>query len=470
MKLSTKITMWVLIILGFIIVLMSIPFYMMSKSFYKDHITTEVEHRLSSHSEVIEENDKAETIEQIMRIERLEDVHFVLFDPSISPIVASDHIPSDWMGAYQQWINDNKPRMMDEREFPYTDYVEIGIDLHIPHVWSMQPIWIEGELEGYLFIDQDTVEFERTQIQLIKLIILMGTLSFLIGLLFTIYLTKKISNPLRAMGKATSKIAQGQFDTKLNVRGDDEVGQLSRDITKMATQLKDYRDSRQQFLSHISHDLRTPLTFIKGYSALMKEAAEVNEEEWRKHVDVIYQEANRMEYLVRDLFQLTKLEEGKLEVELESINLVEWLRTLIDQRQSTFEQHHLSWEVHYEETDIYACIDRRRMEQVIHNLLENSIRYTKSGGKIMITMRRTDQHAVLSVEDTGIGIPEEELPYIWERFYRVEKSRSREHGGTGLGLAIVKKLVELQEGKIQVSSEKGKGTRFDILFPIRPDR
>lgn len=466
MKLSTKITIWVLSILLFIIVVMGLSFYQTSKSFYKEHIAYEVEHRLASHAEAIAEDYRVETIHHVMRMEQLESVHFVLFDTSLSPVVTSGDISQTWMDAYTEWMDEHVPVMLDQDVYPYTDYVDTGIDMHIPHVWSMQPIKIQGKVTGYLFIDQNTAEFEQTQIQLLKLIILMSGLTFSIGLLLTVYLTHKITKPLQAMSKTTSKIAEGQFDPSLTLGGNDEVAQLSRDITKMAEQLKHYRDSRQQFLSHVSHDLRTPLTYIKGYSALMRDAAHMDEDEWRRHVDVIYHEAKRMEHLVKDLFQLTQLEEREMEYELEPINLVSWLESMMNQRQVIFKQHRLSCEVVYDESQVYAKIDRRRMEQVMHNLLDNSIRYTEAGGRIILTVSATKTQAIIRVSDTGIGIPPEDLPHIWERFYRVEKSRSREHGGTGLGLAIVKLIVEHHGGEIHVESEMGQGTQFTLNLPL----
>jgi signal transduction histidine kinase len=469
MKLSTKITVLVLSILLLIIVVMGLLFYQTSKSFYKEHIAYEVEHRLVSHAEILEEDYLTQTIEHMMRMEQLESVHFVFFDPSLSPMSTSDPIPQVWLDAYRDWTAASVSTFVEDDVFPFTEYVDTGIDMHIPHVWSMQPIWIEGEVVGYLFIDQDTAEFEQTKIQLLQLIIFMGGLSFLVGLLLTVYLTQKITKPLQAISRTTSKIAEGKFDTSLVRSGQDEVGQLSRDITKMAEQLKHYRNTRRQFLSHVSHDLRTPLTYIKGYSALMKDAEQLPEDEVRRHVDVIYHEANRMEHLVQDLFQLTQLEEGKMELDLEAVNIVKWLETMVHQRQEMLKKHRLTCHVVRDNPHVYAKIDRLRMEQVLDNLLENSIRYTEEGGKITIAVQRTVTDVIVRITDTGIGIPQEDLPYIWERFYRVDKSRSSAHGGTGLGLAIVKLLVEQHGGEIGVESEPGKGTQFELKLPPADD-
>lgn len=463
-KLSRKITAIVLVILLLIISFMVFSVYSFSKSFYKNHLAEEVEHRITSHTAVMEAKFDIVTITHVLKMEKTEAVHLILFDRSFSPIVTSDRIPDELVGRYQEWVRGISNLGSGYNSFPVTHYIETGAGFHIPHVWSMHPIVIEGEVEGYLFIDQDTGEFQQTKVELLKLLLTMGLVSFVTGLLLTIYLTKKISKPLHAMGNITHKIAKGEFDANLDVEGDDEVGQLAKDIRLMAKQLKEYRDSRQQFLSNVSHDLRTPLTYIKGYSALMKDSSQIDENQWRRNVDVIYQEANRMEHLVRDLFQLTKLDVGQIKLRVESVQIVPWLRSIIESRQLMFDHYSLTCKLHYTMEDVSAGIDRERMTQVINNLLENCIRYTKKGGVITLSVSEEKEQVKIEIRDTGIGIPEENLPRIWERFYRVDKSRSTIRGGSGLGLAIVKELVQLHGGEIEVKSTAEKGTIFTIYL------
>jgi signal transduction histidine kinase len=447
-----------------VILVMILSVYFISKSFYKEHLTEEVEHRIISHSAAMQARFDIDTIKYILRMEQTETVHLILYDQFYSPIVFSDHIPDDVLESYQAWVKEITQSKSAYQHFPVTQYIVSGKGFHIPHVWSVNPIMIDGEIEGYLFIDQDTGEFQKTKTKLIKLLLLMGFLSFIIGLLLTVYLTRKISKPLHVMGKITHQIAKGDFDTSLHVHGDDEVGQLAKDIRLMAKQLKEYRDSRQQFLSNVSHDLRTPLTYIKGYSALMKNAPEINEDQWKRNVDVIYKEATRMEHLVKDLFQLTKLDVGQIKLILEKVELVPWLQSIIESKQLIFDHHGLTCELTSENKNIEIWIDQERMSQVINNLLENSIRYTNKGGSITITVREEKDTVAIVISDTGVGIPEEDLAHIWERFYRVDKSRSTDRGGSGLGLAIVKELVQLHGGEIEAKSILGEGSTFMIFL------
>lgn len=444
---------------------MIISVYSISESFYKDHLTEEVEHRISSHVAAMESKFDLDTITHVLKMEKTEAVHLVLFDRSFSPVITSGYIPEDLVGEYQEWGREVTQMGYDYERFPITRYVESGLGFHIPHVWSVHPILVGEEIEGYLFIDQDTGEFEQTKVELVKLLLMMGIVSFIIGLLLTIYLTRKISQPLNAMGRITHKIAKGEFEAKLEVKGDDEVGQLAKDIRSMAKQLKEYRDSRQQFLSNVSHDLRTPLTYIKGYSALMRDMKEINEQQWRRDIDVIYQESTRMEHLVKDLFQLTKLDVGQIKLNLEDVQLIPRIRAIIESKQLMLDQNGIKFTLNYRKEEIEGWIDQERMTQVMNNLIENSIRYTPKGGSITITVREDKEFVKIEVNDTGTGIPEEDIPHIWERFYRVDKSRSTDRGGSGLGLAIVKEMVKLHGGHVEVRSRLGAGSTFTISLP-----
>ncbi|MGO4886776.1 sensor histidine kinase [Anaerobacillus sp. MEB173] len=460
-RLSTNITIIIVTLLILVIGTMIFVSYTISKTFYKDNLTEDVIHRITAHSQVIEENFNLDTVHHVILMEQKDDVHLILFDTDFYTVVKSNLIHDEWIDIYKEWVIEESQELT---EFPIIDYFNTGIDFHIPHIWALQPIVVDDEITGYLFIDQDTGKFEQTKIKLLMLLIIMGIITFFIGLLMTIYLTRKISRPLTEMGRVTNQIAKGDFDNTPSIVGDDEVGQLAKDITSMAKQLKEYRDSRQQFISHISHDLRTPITYIKGYSAIMKDADQVDATDWRRNIEVIYNEAKRMEHLVSDLFQLTKLEEGRIKMDLEQTKAVPWLQAIVESRQLMFDQNSLSYEIIADER-IEFTIDQHRLGQAVINLLENSIRYTEKGGNITIKIEDGRENYVIEITDTGKGIPHEDLPYIWDRFYRVDKSRSSKSGGSGLGLAIVKQVVELHGGEVKVESVEGKGTTFYITLP-----
>lgn len=327
------------------------------------------------------------------------------------------------------------------------------------------PIFFESRFSGAVFV-LASVEDMYQSINMIKnAILLAGTGALLLAIGFSFIISRKLSNPLLEMEKATRKIAKGDLNIRVSNTTKDEIGSLASAINDLAAELHRYRSTRREFFANISHELRTPLTYLEGYSSVLEKGLYRTEEEKKQFLQIIQQESKKMTELVNDLFELAKMEEGKLELNYEEVDLIEVVETaLLKTRIKAQEKGlYLHFEKDHNLPSIYA--DGLRMEQIILNLIENAIRYSDKGG-IKITLKSGSYKVYLAIEDTGIGIPDEDIPYLFERFYRVEKSRSREFGGTGLGLAIVKQLVELQNGTISVNSEVGKGTRFELTFPI----
>ncbi|MHA6533231.1 HAMP domain-containing sensor histidine kinase [Paenibacillus sp. BAC0078] len=253
----------------------------------------------------------------------------------------------------------------------------------------------------------------------------------------------------------------GELETRLNIGSNDEVGSLAMEINNLAQDLQRYRDTRQEFFANISHELRTPITYLEGYAKVVKNRLYDNDEERDMYLDIIHQESLRLQHLVNDLFELSKMEEGKISLSLDWIDLADITGTAVRRIQLKAHEKELQLHAHIG-TDIPLIYgDGLRIEQVLINLLENAVRYTNNG-EINVHLNSDNHFIHLVVEDTGIGIPEAELALIFERFYRVEKSRSRQYGGTGLGLPIAKKLIELHGGELLVTSGNGVGTRFEI--------
>lgn len=462
-KLSRKITFFILLILLVVIFTMIFFSYHFFKNFYKEQLTYEVNEELRAYTMMIEEGIDG-TIVSYLVLEKNREryLQMVFFDENIEPIYSSRDTSQGWLIKYQSWIDKQENSGGETLQ-----YIDTGIDFHIPHIWAYQPILKDGQLIGYFFIDKDTGEFEKAKRQLIILLLSMGLFTLLIGILLTFYLTKVISKPLIKIGEATREIAKGDFDIELSISNHDEVGQLAEDIRDMTKQLKEFRDSKRQFISHVSHDLRTPITYIKGYSAIMRDMSVIEDKELRRNLDVIYNEAKRMEYLVSDLFQLTKLEEGKISLQKEDTNIKPWLESIIASRQLMLDNLSLTCEIGADKSDVIVSIDQQRLGQAVINMIENSIRYTPKGGHIFINVSEKEAGVTIEIQDNGIGIRKEDLPQIWERFYRVDQSRTSESGGSGLGLAIVKEIVEVHGGSVDVKSTEGKGTSFYLNIPRR---
>ncbi|MBP1156475.1 MULTISPECIES: HAMP domain-containing sensor histidine kinase [unclassified Paenibacillus] len=316
---------------------------------------------------------------------------------------------------------------------------------------------------GGVLVLSSASELDKSLRQVQYLLIFAGIGAFFLALAITFVVTKKLSVPLIQMGRATNKIAKGELETRVTISSGDEIGALAHSINQMASNLKHYDDTRKQFFANISHDLRTPVAYIKGYAEVLKEGMVHTDGEREKIAGLIYAESDRIVHLIEDIFQLARMDEGKIELVFEWVDMVDLLENVVDKYKSITEKKGILLNVSAEGEIPLLYADGLRMEQIISNLLDNAVRYT-SDGEIHAAVKASDHCIVITIQDTGIGIPNEDLSYIFDRFYRGDKSRSQEIGGTGLGLFIVKKLTEMQGGKVSVSSQPGYGTTFQLTF------
>ena len=219
---------------------------------------------------------------------------------------------------------------------------------------------------------------------------------------------------------------------------------------------------RREFSANVSHELKTPLTSISGYAEIMKDGL-VRPEDMQHFSEKIYQEASRLITLVEDIIKLSRLDEGRVELEKEEVDLYELSREIISRLAPQAAKNRVRLELTGESVK-YTGI-RQILDEMIYNITENAIKYNRDGGSVSVWVGNTLDGPKISVSDTGIGIPEEHQERIFERFYRVDKSHSKERGGTGLGLSIVKHGAILHGAKVTVNSEPGKGTKIEIRFP-----
>ncbi len=222
---------------------------------------------------------------------------------------------------------------------------------------------------------------------------------------------------------------------------------------------------RAEFVANVSHELKTPVTTLKGFAETLLQGALYNYRAAEEFVQIIHEEAERLSRLVCDLLELSRLESREARMHLEELDLGAEVRRIAEKLLPQFQKKGLRLQVVSPEKRLFAWADRDRFEQVLLNLLDNSLKYTPPGGQVAVCFQEEPEEIVISVRDTGIGIPEEDLPRIFERFYRVDKARSRKLGGTGLGLAIVKHIVEAHGGRVGVESKPGEGSTFFFTLP-----
>ncbi|TLM99867.1 PAS domain-containing sensor histidine kinase, partial [bacterium] len=246
-----------------------------------------------------------------------------------------------------------------------------------------------------------------------------------------------------------------------NASGTVGVVAVLRDITE----IRELERMRTEFVANVSHELRTPLTSIKGFVETLLDGAVEDKLLARHFLDIISEESNRLSRLIDDLLSLSHLEEKDASVNKVPVEMDKVIANIVSMLQPQMKEKNLDLEPVIAGNLPVIMADRDMMGQLLINLLDNAIKYTPAGGRINVEAVPAQQGIKVTVRDTGIGIPEESLPRLFERFYRVDKARSREMGGTGLGLAIVKHILELHGGSIEVNSELGRGTVFTFYLP-----
>ncbi|MEC0305111.1 sensor histidine kinase, partial [Terribacillus saccharophilus] len=290
----------------------------------------------------------------------------------------------------------------------------------------------------------------------------------LLALGYTIFISRKLSKPLLRMEEATRKIAKGDLNSKVSVTSTDEVGSLGQAINDLSIELNNYRTNRSELLANISHELRTPISFLKGYAELISKKMYRTESELVTFSSIIEKESERLAKLIQELFELSKMEEGQIHIQLQSIDLEDVIDDTIEKVSIKAQEKELIVNKSVESNLPHIISDGSKIQQILLNLLENAINYSNQG-EIIVKARKLKEELEIRVFDSGVGIPSEDLPFIFDRFFRVEKSRARNLGGTGLGLAIVSELTKQLGGTINAkSSIDAGGTEFIMLFPINP--
>lgn len=233
------------------------------------------------------------------------------------------------------------------------------------------------------------------------------------------------------------------------------------------TQIRRLEKVRTDFVTNASHELRTPVTALKGFAEVLLDGAMEDPATLKQFMEIIYKESKRLEVLVNDILELSRVEQKQVPMNIEIVNLSETITACFKVIRPQAENKKIKFRMYSSEPDaILLSTDKSRLEQVLNNLIMNAVNYTDAGGKISVRVEQINNEAVIHVSDTGIGIPQEDLNRIFERFYRVDKARSRNSGGTGLGLSIVRYLVQNLNGRIEVKSNLGIGTTFTVYLPL----
>lgn len=323
----------------------------------------------------------------------------------------------------------------------------------------------DGKFCGVVCVSVSKLSWGTMMSEMTNTVISAALLVFLAAMIAIYFISNRVISPLREMGLAAKKFAKGEFETRVSVRGRDEVSELAIAFNQMAQSLENLEKMRSTFIANISHDLRTPMTTIAGFIEEIREGV-IPPEEQDHYLSVIQEEVKRLSRLVATLLDLSRIQAGDRKFVKKPFDICEMGRLILISFEQQIEEKGLDVEFLCDEDRMNVLADRDAIYQIFYNLCHNAIKFSCTGGKLRLQFTTAkDKKVLISVYNEGEGIPEEDIPYVFERFYKSDRSRGLDKSGLGLGLYISKTIIDAHGEQIWVESEEGKSCRFLFTLP-----
>ena len=324
---------------------------------------------------------------------------------------------------------------------------------------------VNKQVIGALVISSETADIVENREELSRKVFVLQSVLILVVLVTAFYLSRYLVKPFARVTKSLEKVSGGFLDGDLMILDYTETREMSEAYNQMLARMKTLDDSRQEFVSNVSHELKTPITSMKvlADSLLMQE--DVPAELYREFMGDIAEEIERENKIINDLLSLVKMDKKAADVNIQSTNINELIELIMKRLRPIAQKRNIDLTLDSYKP-VIAEVDETKLTLALSNLMENAVKYNKEGGWVRISINTDHKYFYVKVEDNGIGIPKEDQEHIFERFYRVDKSHSREIGGTGLGLAIARSGILMHHGIIKVYSEEGEGTTFTVRVPL----
>lgn len=450
-KLSLKIGMLFFVFILLIEALLFTALYVTLVNERVDEVIESLLARGETHSEVLEDSFEPTTLEHVGMMEAASSYVVIITDETGEILINSDPL---------------EPEMIDVLE--HMDFEDVSVDGKVieekwddkRYIAADSPITIDGDHAGHVFMFSSTAVIERIVSNLQNQFLAAGAVTVLLTIGAVLMLSRFITLPLIRMKEATEQLSIGNTAVDLSTDRNDELGELANAITKLSVDLDRLKNARNEFLASISHELRTPLTYIKGYSEILSRPG-ISEDEREEYIAIIREESEQLAALIGNLFELAKLDLHQFEIRRQDMSINNLLGSVAILVKPAFKEDRISLSVACE-PGLRAFWDKDRIQQVVLNVLDNARKHSAAGSRVSIDCREVSGEIVIQIKDEGEGIRSEEVPYVFERLYRADKSRSRNNGGSGLGLAIAKEIIESHGGQIELTSEYGKGTVVSV--------
>ncbi|MCI8600849.1 MAG: HAMP domain-containing histidine kinase [Oscillospiraceae bacterium] len=335
------------------------------------------------------------------------------------------------------------------------------------HYTMAQPVTLSGGGRiGYIFISTSAEELSEFLIQMLRIFLLSAVAVLLLAFVVTYYATAKMVRPLRQMSQAAKKFGQGDFSSRVEVAindADDEIGQLAMAFNNMAQSLSASESMRRSFIANVSHELKTPMTSIAGFVDGILDGT-IPREEQSRYLRIVSDEVKRLSRLVRSMLNLSRIEAGELKINATQFNIVEIICQTVFSFERTIDEKQLDV-VGLDTDKIMVEADPDLLHQVVYNLTENAVKFVNAGGLLTFTFHVDGGMTYISIRNTGEGLSKEEIPRVFDRFYKTDRSRGMDKNGVGLGLYLVRSIITLHGGDIIVRSVKGEYTEFVFSVP-----
>lgn len=309
---------------------------------------------------------------------------------------------------------------------------------------------------GSIPIEPIEETIDLLQRQLIYLMLIMIVLSVLIGT----FISRTFLRPIKNLNDSVMDLSKGNMNARADIISEDEIGNLASNFNMMASELSKIDVLRKDLVANVSHELRTPLGIIKGYAEMVKDIYAENPKKREESIEIIIDEVDRLSIMVDDILNLSQLQSGVIKLDKEKFNIIEMTRHIVSKYSQAAANAEVFLELEIMAHEEIAKGDVKKIEQVFHNLISNSLKHTKAGGFVKIRISENDEDFRVEIEDSGDGISKEELPYIWDRYYKSRDNDKSFERGAGLGLSIVKAIFQAHQIDYGVSSELGKGSLF----------
>ncbi len=378
---------------------------------------------------------------------------------NIDEKVSANMLTKSMSGLYEATQQGRSAKQVSNVDNTFEGAVmSVAIPLKVQH-----PITQEDEIAGAVIVHKEVGDFNVGINNIFRQVFFPLFISVIFASMLVFILSRYIVRPIKAISVAATELSRGNLDWRVKPQTQDEIGELALAFNKMAKELKLQDALRNSFIANVSHELRTPLASVQGFiQGMLDRAIEVEDRD--KYLEIVLGETKRMNALITDLLNLAKIESGQFPMEFSEFDINELIRRCIIVFEQRIEEKKLIVDIQLGEGKLLVWADADRISQVVTNLIDNAVKFSYEGGQLKVWTHCVENRVYVNVADTGEGIPPDEQPYVFERFYKVDKSHSRSKPGTGIGLSIAKRIIAQHQESITLKSAQGKGSVFTFTL------